>query len=77
MEWPALFWFLFALIGLLTYKLLTKNFQTFKQRGVEFEKPAFFFGNMLNCFLGSETERDTMKFLYEKHNREKSADKIA
>lgn len=60
-----------AALLLITYKLLTKNFLVFKKRGIEFEHPTLLFGNMLNSFLGNETDQATFKYLYEKFDREK------
>lgn len=60
-----------AALLLIFYKLFTKNFLVFKKRGIEFEHPTLLFGNMLNSFLGNETDQATFKYLYEKFDREK------
>lgn len=46
----------------------------FKNRGVEFEAPKIFFGNMLDIFLGRESEATMIENLYEKFSREKYED---
>lgn len=51
--------------------LLTRNNDVFKKRGVEFEEPRIFFGNMFGVFTGKETESTLIESLYEKFSREK------
>lgn len=60
-----------AAILLIIYRVFTKNNLVFKKRGIEFEHPTLLFGNMLNSFLGNESDQATFKYLYEKFDREK------
>jgi cytochrome P450 family 9 len=62
--------FLAIAIGYI-FLLLTKNNDVFKKRGVEFEEPRLFFGNMLSVFTGKESEISLIESLYEKFSREK------
>lgn len=52
-------------------RFLSKHNNFFKERGVEFEKPTIFFGNMFGCFMGWESEASVFDGLYEKFSREK------
>jgi hypothetical protein len=54
-----------------TYKLLTKHNDVFKNRGVEYEKPKVFFGNMFEVFMGTLKETELFEHLYERFSREK------
>lgn len=64
---------LIVIVVLCIYIFLTRNDDCFKKRGVEFEKPKIFFGNMLNVFIGFETESSLFEYMFEKFSREKYA----
>jgi hypothetical protein len=53
------------------YKLLTKHNDVFQNRGVEYEKPKVFFGNMFEVFMGRLKEAELFEYLYERFSREK------
>lgn len=65
---------LIAGLVLCIVKFLSRNYEVFKNRGVEFEKPKLFFGNMLHVFLGRETEAALIENFYERFSREKYED---
>lgn len=71
MEASAVFISLLMILLLSIYKYLTRNDNFFRRRGVEFEKPKIFFGNMLDVFLGRETEAALFEHLYDMFSREK------
>lgn len=63
---------LIAFVLFFAYKFFTKQNEIFKQRGVAFEKPTFFFGNMfVDLIMGTEGEPTIFKHLYERFSREK------
>lgn len=65
---------LIAVLVLCIVKFLSRNYEVFKNRGVEFEKPKLFFGNLLHVFLGRETEAALIENFYERFSREKYED---
>ncbi|CRK88205.1 CLUMA_CG001986, isoform A [Clunio marinus] len=50
---------------------ITRDKKLFELRGVEFDKPTIFFGNLWNVFRDIESEREVFERLYEKYDREK------
>lgn len=71
METSTLLSISLVLIVLGIYKFIARNNEVFKKRGVDFEEPSFFFGNMLDVFLGKIDEDSMFEYLYEKFSREK------
>lgn len=68
----TLYVILFVIFSLIAHKLSRKSQNIFRDRGIEYEKPAiFFFGNMLDVFLGKISEESLFECLYEKFSREK------
>lgn len=61
---------LIAALVLSIYSFTYRN-NKFSLRGIEYQKPTIFFGNMLDVFLGKESEAATFENLYEKFSREK------
>lgn len=62
---------LLAVVFSFIFRLLTKNSDIFKKRGVEYDEPIIFFGNMLNVFTGKESETSLIESMYERFAREK------
>lgn len=71
MDSTAVFFFLFVTFVCCVFIFLTRHNNFFKRRGVEFEKPTLFFGNLFGVFLDGESEASVIEYLYEKFSREK------
>jgi hypothetical protein len=71
MEVTILLMLLIVCVIACIYKLLTKHNDVFKNRGVEYEKPTIFFGNMFSVFMGKMKETELFEHFYDKFSREK------
>lgn len=70
-EMSTVFLLLTVLLVLCVYKLLTRKHDVFKRRGVVYQKPIVFFGNMFDAFVWGESLDSAIGILYERFSREK------
>ncbi|KXJ75769.1 cytochrome P450 9b2-like [Aedes albopictus] len=74
METEDLYWFSFILVtivGFFTFKLMTKNRNFFRVRGVPFEKPHFIYGNLGEVTSGKLSPLEMIAGFYKRFENER------